>query len=114
MKPSISELTLSTQLEQAGIPFEREYLFHPERKWRADFMVGQNFAWPVRGRYLIEIDGGAWVGGRHTTGKGFEADLVKLNAAALLGYRVLRFTPAMVERGDALAVIRQALGQAAA
>ena len=27
---------------------------------------------------------------------------------------VLRFTPAMVERGDALAVIRQALGQAAA
>lgn len=107
---STAELLLATQLEQAGIPFEREVKFHPERKWRADFMVGQNFAWPVRGRYLIEIDGGAWTQGRHTRGAGFEGDLEKLNAAALLGYRVLRFTPAMVEDGRALAVIRQAPG----
>jgi very-short-patch-repair endonuclease len=62
--------------------------------------------WPI----LIEIDGGSWVAGRHTRGKGFEADMEKLNAAALLGYRVLRFTPAMVEDGRALEVIRQALG----
>lgn len=68
---STAEILLAAQLEQAHIPFEREVKFHPERKWRADFMVGQNFAWPVRGRYLIEIDGGAWVGGRHVTGKGF-------------------------------------------
>jgi hypothetical protein len=68
-------------------------------------------AWPVRGRYLIEIDGGAWTNGRHVRGKGFAADLVKLNAAALMGFRVLRFTPAMVEDGTALAVIRQALGE---
>jgi hypothetical protein len=123
---SVAEQTLVVQLEQAGIPFEREYEFAPEewcrangflspkrnlpRKWRADFMFGPNFAWPVRGRYLIEIDGGSWVAGRHTRGKGFEADLEKLNAAALLGYRVLRFTPAMVEDGRALEVIRQALG----
>ena len=108
------ELLMATQLEQAGIPFEREVKFHPERRWRADFMVGQSFAWPVRGRLLIEIDGGAWVGGRHTTGKGFEGDLEKLNAAALLGFRVLRFTPAMVDDGRALAVIQRALGKAAA
>ena len=107
---SSAELLLAVQLEQAGIPFEREVRFHPERKWRSDFMVGQNFAWPVRGRYLIEVDGGSWVEGRHTRGKGFEADLEKLNAAALLGYRVLRFTPAMVEDGRAFAVIREALG----
>ena len=107
---SAAELLLAVQLEQAGIPFEREYRFHPERKWRSDFMVGQNYAWPVRGRYLIEIDGGAWTAGRHVRGKGFEGDLEKLNAAALLGFRVLRFTPAMVEDGRALAVIRDALG----
>ena len=40
----------------------------------------------------------------------FEGDLEKLNAAALLGYRVLRFTPAMVNDERALTVIRQALG----
>jgi hypothetical protein len=107
---SSAELLLEVQLEQAGIPFVREYRFHPERKWRSDFMVGHNFAWPVRGRYLIEVDGAAWTNGRHVRGKGFEADLEKLNAAALLGFRVLRFTPAMVEDGRALAVIRAALG----
>ena len=107
---SDAETLLAVQLEQAGIPFEREYRFAPPRRWRADFMFGPNFAWPVRGRYLVEIDGGSWVAGRHTRGKGFEADLEKLNAAALLGYRVLRFTPAMVDDGRALAVIQQALG----
>lgn len=107
---STPELTLAAQLEQDHIAFEREFRFHPERRWRSDFMVGPNMAWPVRGRYLIEIDGGAWTQGRHVRGKGFEADLEKLNAAALLGYRVLRFTPAMVDDGRALSVIRQALG----
>src|SRR5574338_1099967 len=101
---SSAELLLEVQLQQAGIPFEREYRFAPEewclangyvtatgrpRRWRSDFMVGPDFAWPVRGRYLIEIDGGAWTAGRHVRGKGFEGDLEKLNAAALLGYRVL-------------------------
>jgi hypothetical protein len=101
---------LAEQLRQAGIPFEEEFRFAPPRRWRSDFLVGQNMAWPVRGRFLIEVDGGAYVAGRHTRGAGFEADLEKLNAAALLGYRILRFTPAMVQDGRALAVIRQALG----
>lgn len=71
---STPELTLAAQLEQDHIAFEREFRFHPERRWRSDFMVGPNMAWPVRGRYLIEIDGGAWTQGRHVRGKGFEAD----------------------------------------
>jgi hypothetical protein len=111
---SVAEQTLAVQLEQDDIYFEREYQFHPERRWRADFYLGRfmgsntclECGWPI----LIEIDGGSWVAGRHTRGKGFEADMEKLNAAALLGYRVLRFTPAMVEDGRALEVIRQALG----
>lgn len=119
---SAAEELLAVQLEQAGIGFDREYEFAPEewcrangfvspkrrlpRKWRADFRVPVRHDVPI----LIEIDGGGWTQGRHVRGKGFEADLEKLNAAALLGYRVLRFTPAMVEDGRALAVIRQALG----
>jgi very-short-patch-repair endonuclease len=72
-------------------------------------MVGQNYAWPVRGRFLIEVDGGSWVGGRHNTGAGFAKDLEKLNAAAELGYRVLRFTPQMINDGSALEQIRRIL-----
>jgi very-short-patch-repair endonuclease len=63
-----------------------EFKFHPDRKWRADFSIPSEML-------LIEIDGGAWSGGRHTRGAGFIGDMEKLNAAACLGYRVLRFMP---------------------
>jgi very-short-patch-repair endonuclease len=111
MSQSNAELLLATQLEQAGIPFEREYRFHYERKWRADFAVGDNprFGPPHFFDVLIEIDGGSWVAGRHTRGSGFEKDAEKLNAAAELGYRVLRYTPRMIESGEALEQIRRIL-----
>lgn len=64
-----------------------EFKFHPSRKWRADFAL-------PAAKILVEIDGGVWSGGRHTRGAGFVRDQEKLNAAAVLGYRVLRFTPA--------------------
>jgi len=113
---STAELTLEAQLSQAGIPFEREYKFHPDRKWRADFFVTlivhqenprQTFDWI---RLLVEIDGGAFIGGRHSRGAGVEADCEKTSAAAILGYRVLRMTPKQVEDGRGLQWIKQALG----
>lgn len=106
---SPAELLLAVQLEQAHIPFEREVRFAPPRRWRADFMVGQNMAWPVRGRYLIEVDGGGFTGGHRRFGR-MDDECEKGNAAALMGFRVLHFTPAMVEDGRAIAVIRQAVG----
>lgn len=119
---SAPELLLATQLEGAGIPFEREYAFgkvlNPPRRWRADFATAVPMSVSVRtpGRLnpwslLIEVDGGTWLpAGRHTTGSGFAKDLEKLNAAAELGYRVLRFTPSMIEDGSALAQIQRVLG----
>lgn len=80
----------------------REYRFHPERRWRFDV------AWPER-MLAIEVDGGVWTGGRHTTGQGFTNDCEKLNHAALLGWRVLRFTPGMIQSGIALQMIETAL-----
>lgn len=92
---SAPELLLATQLESAGIPYEREYKFHPTRKWRFDY------AWP-KIKLAAEIEGGSWVAGRHTRGAGFEADLIKYNSAAEAGWYVLRFTTGMVEDGRAL------------
>ncbi len=111
---SNAELLLAVQLEQAGIPFESEFRFAAPRRWRADFMVMDRVPFPggeVRhGKLLVEIDGGAFIGGRHSRGKGVEADAEKQSAAAILGYRVIRVTPAQVDDGRALSWIRQALG----
>ena len=117
---SPAETLLAVQLEQAGIPFESEYRFHPERRWRADAVVFPRPSWDAdagqwrHNRILVEIDGGSWVAGRHTRGKGFAADCEKASAAAILGYRVIRATPEQVDDGTALSWIRQALGIEAA
>ena len=70
---------------------ESEYKFHPDRKWRFDF------AFPSI-KIAVEVEGR----GRHQSFSGFEADAEKYNAAIKLGWRVLRYTPAMVIRGDAI------------
>ena len=100
---SDAEETLAFQLRAVGIAFDREVQFAPPRRWRADFVVRP-------GAILVEVDGGTWAGGRHTTGTGFAADCEKLNEATLLGFRVLRVTPSMVESGSALALVERALG----
>jgi very-short-patch-repair endonuclease len=70
----------------ADLPaLKTEYRFHPVRMWRFDFCMPSPYL------IAIEIDGGVW-GGRHTRGKGFIEDCYKLNAAAAMGYRVLRYT----------------------
>jgi hypothetical protein len=90
---SPGEELLALHLRGFGILFEREFLFHPTRKWRFDFFLREV-------NVGIEVDGGN--NGRHQRRAGFEGDCYKLNAAALLGIRVLRYTTAMVKAGTAL------------
>ncbi len=68
-----------------------EYRFAPPRRWRFDY------AWP-EARIAVEVEGGAWVGGRHTRAGGFIADMEKYNRAAVLGWRILRYTPKGLSR----------------
>lgn len=97
------EDTLAFQLRAAGTPEPvRELRFWPGRKFRLDF------AWPSH-KLAVEVDGGTWTRGRHVRGRGYENDCIKHNEAQLLGWRVLRFTSAMVNDGRALATIERAL-----
>jgi very-short-patch-repair endonuclease len=80
----------------------REHRFAPPRRWRFDY------AWPAH-RLALEVEGGTWAGGRHVRGSGYEADCEKYSEAALLGWRVLRVTTAMLLDGRALTLLERVL-----
>ena len=71
-----------------------EYRFHPVRKWRFDAALRHNGL-----MVAVEMDGGLFVRGRHSRGAGIVKDMEKLNAATLLGWRVLRYTPQQIKAG---------------
>jgi hypothetical protein len=101
---SEGERSLVTQLRYVSAPSPvLEHRFDPKRRWRFDL------AWPDR-KLAVEVEGGTWVAGRHTTGAGFLADIEKYNAAVLAGWRVLRVTTGMVDDGRAVALVEAALG----
>lgn len=73
--------------KRAGLPVPgREHKFHPDRRWRFDYAI------PAR-KVAVEVEGGAWIGGRHTRGSGFVKDLEKYSEAAVRGWCVIRVVP---------------------
>ncbi len=103
MDKSEGEETIALHIRADKLPApEREYRFHPVRKWRFDF------CWPEH-MLAVEFEGGIWTGGAHTRGKHFGSDMDKYNEAALMGYRVLRFDIDRVKDGRAIALIKTAL-----
>lgn len=81
---------LASETKLAWIP---EYKFCLTRRWRADHACTAIMT-------IIEIDGGIWVRGRHSRGLGKEADNVKLNTAAALGWYVLRYSTQQFASGQ--------------
>lgn len=103
MAKSDLENALAQQIELIGLPEpEREYRFHPTRRWRFDF------AWPDS-MLAAEVEGGVWSRGRHTRGKGFVADCIKYNQAVMMGWAIVRFTGSMIEDGTALNCLERLL-----
>ncbi|AGG58052.1 hypothetical protein VPAG_00016 [Vibrio phage douglas 12A4] len=91
-KSSVIKLHAKVQRHLVGLPpYEKEVMFHPTRKWRMDY------AWPDL-KIAVEIHGGIFSGGRHTTGVGFIADREKMNEAQLLGWIVLELAPDHLDR----------------
>lgn len=99
----------------AGLPLpDPEQTFHPTRKWRFDW------AWPEQ-RVALEVEGASFgtgpacpscgqrKQGAHTRGRHFRSDMEKYNAAALLGWRVLRCTPEDLYAPATLHLLRRAL-----
>src|SRR5262249_16962377 len=80
----------------------REYCFAAPRRWRFDL------CWPDR-LLACEIEGAMWTRGRHTRGEGYERDCEKYSEAAIRGWRVLRVTYGMIERGEATELVKRAL-----
>lgn len=66
-----------------------EYKFHPIRKWRFDYAI------PTK-KIAIEIEGGLWLQGRHNRPVTMIKDFEKYNEAAILGWRILKYTPSQV------------------
>ncbi len=93
-----------------GTPFcldcigENYHRFQPTRRWRFDF------AWPDR-KVAVECEGGGFVGGRHNTGAGMEADMEKYSTAEAMGWHVLRFSQRQIHSGLALELVERALVQ---
>lgn len=99
------ELALYVRLERAGLPVgEGQYRFVPGRQYRFDR------CWPDR-KVAAECQGAVWVNGAHSRGSGVQRDCLKLSIAAAMGWRVLPLTRELIESGQAVALIAQALGE---
>lgn len=79
-----------------------EHQFHPVRKWRFDFAH-------LPGRIAIEIEGGTWMRGGHSRGKGYQEDCEKYNEAVRLNWRVFRLTGKMITVQNVGMIIEKAV-----
>lgn len=118
---SALESMLAQQMFVMGLdPPEREYRFCAHlvgtgrgvksrlrdaglRDWRFDF------AWPAS-MFAVEVEGGAFTGGRHTRGLGFTEDCRKYHHAMLLGWTVYRCERRLIASGDAARLVERMLG----
>ena len=105
---------LTKVLEKRWPGVVAEYKFHPERGFKFDY------CWPDK-MIALEIEGGIWgkqckickkwlQGGRHVRGKGYENDCEKYSEAAVLGWRIIRATPAMCKNGLMMGLLERVMG----
>lgn len=99
---STHDIFTSICRKEIGIECIKEYQFHPSRKWRFDYAFAEQ-------KVAVEVDGGVWIGGRHNRPKGYIRDMEKFNAAAAMGWVVLKFTPDELYKSVTLDLIKKTL-----
>ena len=85
-KPQIRDVFTVICRTDLQVECIKEYKFHPTRKWRFDYAIPEH-------KIALEVEGGVWTRGRHTSPNGFLNDIEKYNTATLMGWRVFRTTP---------------------
>lgn len=105
-KPQTPKKDLFTILCRSDLKVEciKEHKFHPTRRWRFDYAIPAH-------KIAIEVEGGVWTGGRHTSPKGFLGDMEKYNTATIMGWRLLRTIPDELCTNATLGMIRQMMSQ---
>ena len=81
-----------------GPELVQEYRFHPVRKWRLDYYHAPT-------KTAVELEGGLYSNGRHTRASGYQGDIDKYNAAAMLGITVLRLGTGQVDHQHVTEII---------
>jgi very-short-patch-repair endonuclease len=104
MTQSVGEAEFALHCRAYGLAPESEWAFAKDRKWRFDYVFPDAMV-------AVEIEGGTRNGGRHNRHDGLERDAAKYNEAAILGWKVLRFTTEAVKRGEAIDTVLRALGR---
>ena len=96
---------VSAYFKAEGLPapvFEHQYI--PGRKFRLDI------AWPAC-RVGIEVQGGIWIKGAHSTGSGILRDMEKRNAGILAGWRVIEVTPGQLCMRETVDAVRKLIAE---
>jgi very-short-patch-repair endonuclease len=97
-----AERTLAYQLAADGIRAKQNYRFSPPRKLEIDVAIPEF-------KIGAEVDGGVYDRRAHGSIEGILRGMEKHNLLTIQGWRVLRFTPDQVKRGDAVQGIKDLL-----
>lgn len=94
-----------------GLVFEREYTLPAWEDWAAERKAAglisrrvtyrADFAWP-EARVALEIQGGTWTLGKHSSGAGIERDCAKSFTAQASGWICFAITGTMLRKQEAI------------
>ena len=90
---------------------ERQYRFHPERKWLVDFAWVLDDGMILR-KVALEVNGGTYSGGSHSRGPRQRGDYEKWSELSLMGWTLILVDCKDVREGVHVERVLRALGRA--
>ena len=92
----------------------RQYKFHPDRQWKADFAWCKSEYGPTY--IMLEVNGGTYIQGSargaHSRGPRQRADYEKWSEASLLGWTLILVDSVDVRKGVHISRVLRAMGRA--